>query len=152
MFIAGCIVAGLGGAFFLIGIIFFWVGKKIWKCTEQVTGQIVDMCRNAFSYNNGGTGNSTFGVHVGGTSRGSRCPIFSYTVNGITYRRASNVAWNIGYIKRKMQQPQTIYYNPQQPEQASLVRQSVFSIIGKVFIPVGIAMIVAGCVFIGCGI
>jgi len=148
MFIAGCIVGGIGGVFLLLGITFCCVGKKIWKCTEQVNGRIVNMCMNAYDYNHGETGNSNIGIKIGGTSPGTRCPVFSYMVNGVEYSRASNVAWNIGMIKRKMQQPQTIYYNPDNPQQSSLSRQSVWSTLGKVFILVGLVMIVVGLAFL----
>lgn len=142
MFLGGCIVAGIGTIFLFLGIIFWVIGKNTWKCTETVTGKIVDMCYNAYDYNCGGTGRVNIGVKVGGSSAGSRCPIFSYVVNGIEYKRASNVAWNIGHIKRKMKQPQTIYYNPLNPRQASLIKQSILSIIGKVFIPIGFGMLI----------
>lgn len=142
MFIAGCILAGIGAVFLVLGIIFFAVGKSTWHCTEAVTGQIVDMCKNAYEYNYGGTGNIK--IRTGSGSTNTRCPVFIYIVNGIEYRRASNVAWDIGSIQRKMQQPQTVYYNPANPMEASLVKQSVFTILGKVFIPVGAALILIG--------
>ncbi len=152
MVMGGYIVVGISTVFLFLGIMFFFVGKSVWKCTEMVTGEIVGMCMNAYDYNHGGKGNISIGIEMGGGNRGTtRCPIFVYRVNGVKYDRASNVAWNRGYIKRKMKKPQTIYYNPQNPKQASLLKQSAWSIVGKVFILVGFAALALGLILIKLG-
>lgn len=58
------------------------------------------MCLNAFSYNHGGTGNANVGISLGSEGAGNRCPIFVYQVNGVEYRRASNVSWNRWQIEK----------------------------------------------------
>lgn len=102
MTIAGLIILGIGAIFLVLGIIFVAVGKTTWKCTGTTTGQIVDMCYNAYDYNHGGTGNKAVGISTGGGDAMSRCPIFEYQVNGVTYRKASNVSYNKGQIAKKM--------------------------------------------------
>lgn len=138
------IFEGLGMLFLVLGIIFVMVGKMSFKCTEATEGSIIDMCYNAYDYNIGGSGNGAEGIYVGGSDPGMYCPVFTYRVNGMKYTRASNVSWNLGQIKRKMNKPRTIYYNPENPEQASLTKQSFLAIIGKIFILAGVVSIAAG--------
>ena len=119
----------------------------------MVTGEIVGMCKNTYNYNHGKTGNTAIGIKVGANnSPTTKCPIFEYTVNGVKYNQASNVAWNKSHIRKKMNKPQNIYYNPLNPKQASLLKQSVLSIIGKVFIPIGIGMFILSVVMIKFGV
>ncbi len=150
MFIAGCIVAGMGSLFLLLGIILFCVGKKTWNRTEQVTGTIVDMCRNAYDYNHGGTGNydAFSGIRTGSVHRATWCPIYTYTVNGVSYTRASNVSWDKRTVKRKMEVPQNVYYNPNDPKDSSLVKQSIVCLVGGIFLLVGFFLAVIGTVFL----
>lgn len=53
--------------------------------------------------------------------------------------------------KKKMNQPQNIYYNPLNPKQASLLKQSTLSIIGKVFVPISIGILLLSLIIIGLG-
>lgn len=153
MILAGYILICISAIFLILGIIFFIVGKSTWKCTEMATGKIVGMCMNAYDYNHGGTGNTAAGIKAGASSSPTtQCPIFEYTVNGVNYNQASNVAWNKSYIKKKMNKPQNIYYNPLNPKQASLLKQSILSIIGKVFTPIGVGMFILSVVLIKLGI
>lgn len=150
MILAGYILICISAIFLILGIIFLLIGKSTWKCTEMVTGEVVGMCMNAYDYNNGGTGNIAAGIKVGASSSPTtQCPIFEYTVNDVKYNRASNVAWNKSHIKKKMNQPQNIYYNPLNPKQASLLKQSALSIIGKVFVPIGIGILILSLIIIG---
>lgn len=110
--IAGCIVIGVSIIFLLIGAVLFAVGKITWKCTGETTGKIIGMCLNAFSFNQGGTGDAEIGISLGAGGAGNRCPVFTYQVNGMEYRRASNVSWNRQQIKRKMNQQRAVYYDP----------------------------------------
>lgn len=145
MLIGVYIFCGIGLLFFTLGIIFAIIGKKIFKCTAETEGRIIDMCHNAYNYNYGGSGRVAIGVHLGGAADpGMSCPIFTYRVNGMEYTRASNISWNRGQIRRKMNKTRTIYYNPENPEQASLTKQSSLALIGKIFILVGGISIAAG--------
>lgn len=144
MIIGAYVFGGVGGFFLILGVIFVMIGKMKFKCTAETEGRIIDMCLNAYDYNNGNSGNVAVGIWVGSSSPGMYCPIFAYRVNGVEYTRASNVSWNRGQIKRKMNKPRTIYYNPENPEQASLTKQSAFAVIGKIFIPLGVVCVVAG--------
>ena len=49
---------------------------------------------------------------------------------------------------KKMNQKRTIYYNPADPSEATLFKQSVLSIIGKVFLPIGSTMLILGLVLL----
>lgn len=138
------IFEGVGMLFFVLGVIFIMVGKANFKCTATTEGRIIDMCLNAYDYNNGGSGHTAIGILMGSSSPGMYCPIFTYRVNGIEYTRASNVSWNQGQIRRKMNKPRMVYYNPENPEQASLAKQSVFVIMGRIFSLVGVISIVTG--------
>lgn len=144
MLIGVYVFEGVGAFFLILGVIFVMIGRMKFKCTAETEGRIIDMCLNAYDYNNGNSGNTAIGIFVGSSSPGMYCPIFTYRVNGVEYTRASNVSWNQGQIKRKMNKPRTVYYNPENPEQASLTKQSVFAVIGKIFIPLGAVCVVAG--------
>lgn len=82
----------------------------------QTEGRVVDMCMNAIGYNNGKS------VRTGESGTGNRCPIYSYYVNGREYRRASNVAYNKGYVRSMMNKPVMVYYNPENPEQSRTIQ------------------------------
>lgn len=151
MTIAGLIILGIGAIFLVLGIIFVAVGKTTWKCTGTTTGQIVDMCYNAYDYNHGGTGNKAVGISTGGGDAMSRCPIFEYQVNGVTYRKASNVSYNKGQIAKKMNRQVSVSYNPENPQEASLSKRSSLSVVGLVFALVGTLFISVGCAFLVIG-
>ncbi len=138
------VLEGVGMLFFVLGVIFIMVGKAKFKCTAETEGRIIDMCINAYDYNNGGSGHTAIGIYMGSFEPGMYCPIFTYRVNGMEYTRASNISWNQGQIKRKMNKPRTIYYNPEKPEQASLTKQSSFAIMGSIFILTGAISIATG--------
>ena len=89
------------------------------------------MCMNAIGYNNGKS------VRTGDSGTGDRCPIYSYYVNGREYRRASNVAYNKGYVRSMMNKPVMVYYNPENPEQSSLGKMTAFALMGIVFLWLG---------------
>lgn len=156
MIVAGFIILGIGALFLILGIIFMAVGKATWKCTGTTTGQIVDMCYNAYDYNHGGTGNKAVGISTGDGGVLSRCPIFEYQVKGITYRRANNVSYNKGQIEKKMNRQVSVSYNPENPEEATLGKHSLLSVVGLVFaliggvfeIVAGIFMMIAGLMMI----
>jgi len=150
LFIAGVIVAGAGILFLFLSIIFLIIGGMCRKCTACTKGRIVDMCYNAYDFNNGGSGRASVGIYSGGSSAGTRCPIFSYQVNGVRYLRASNVAYKINQIEKNINQAKVIdvYYNPSRPQQATLAKQGALSIIGKVFLGVGAGMLVLGIIFL----
>lgn len=148
MQIAVFIMLGVGGFILILGVIFFFVGKRNHPYESQTMGYIVDMCMNAYNYNSGGGGNTKMGIYIGGTGAGNRCPIFEYTVHGITYRRADNISWNISYINKKMGQKIPVFYNPQNPAQATLSKISPLKIIGIVFTSVGLFCVVLGGIFL----
>ncbi|MDE6760871.1 MAG: DUF3592 domain-containing protein [Lachnospiraceae bacterium] len=152
MLIAGYIVLGIGVLFILLGIIFFFVGKAVWKRCGRTEGKIIDMCYNAYSYNHGGNGKQAIGISTGNRSIKTQCPIFLYYVDGVEYKRADNVARNRGQIKRSMNQTHTVYYNLDNPEDASLIGKSIFSVIGIVFVPIGVVMLVISLVLLVIGI
>lgn len=151
MLSAGIIVMICGAPLLFIGIILFIIGKKTWKYTAQTTGQVIDMCLNAFSYNRGNSGGMGIGVRTGSMGSNTRCPIYSYFVNGQEYRRAGSVSYNVGHIYRLMRKPVTVYYNPDNPEQSTLGKMTgitftaiIFSALGGVAMLVGIILLCAG--------
>ena len=89
---------GVGMLFFVLGVIFVMVGKAKFKCTAETEGRIIDMCINAYDYNNSGSGHTAIGIYMGSSEPGMYCPIFTYRVNGMEYRRASNISWNQGQV------------------------------------------------------
>lgn len=152
MLSAGTIVMICGAPLLLIGVIFLVIRKLTWKCTAQTKGQVIDMCMNAFDYNMGNRGDVAFVIRTGSSSPGSRCPVYSYYVNGQEYRRAGSVAYNMGYIHKMMEKPVVVYYNPQKPEQSSLGKLNVFALMGIIFSAFGVVTIIVGIILLVNGI
>lgn len=147
MMIAGFILLGLGIGFLILGLIFCAFGKRN-KRSSQVEGTIVDMCYNSYMYNHGGNGNVKAGISSGSQSLSSSCPVFEYQVNGVTYKRADKVAYNRGRLMRIMGQQRVVYYDPDNPQDASLSMQSPLTVIGVVFSVLGAVMIIMAIVFL----
>lgn len=143
MLIARMIVMGIGALACILGFIFKLAARSPY--TEQTQGTIVGMCMNAHSFNRGGSGNIRGLISSGSSHTGTRCPVFEYSVNGRVYKRANPVAYNCYKIQKMLGETRTVYYAPEAPEKASLVKNSVFGIMGTVFVSTGGAMILAGC-------
>lgn len=151
--IAGIILVFIGIVFLTLGIIFCVKGNNKKKYSGRTTGKVIDMCKSAKSFNSGGDGEGLhFGVYVstGNTSRPklSSCPIFTYTVNGMQYTRADNVAYDVSMIRHMMERTVDIFYNPSNPADAKLVVRSPLLIVGIVFILVSVLMLGMGMSFI----
>jgi len=142
MFIAGMIVLGIGALVCVLGIVFKLIGKSPYS--GQTQGTVVGMCMNAYDFQHGGSGNVSAFISSGSSGTGTRCPVFEYTVNGIVYRRANPIAYNCSLVHKMLGQPRMVYYDPKQPEKASLSKNSVFCILGIVFISIGAVMLLAG--------
>lgn len=152
MLIAGGILLMMGLFFLLAGIILFLIRKFTWIYTAQTTGQVIDMCMNAFDYNMGNSGNVSLGIRTGSSSPGVRCPIYSYYVNGQEYRKASRVGHNRSYIRKMMEKPITVYYNPENPEQSCLGKIGALGFTGIVLSSFGAVMLIVGIVLIIVGL
>lgn len=100
-------------------------GRK--KYTAVTQGTIVGMAMDAHNFNNGLEKELDNGVKVsvsiGFSSAGggsSRYPVFEYTVDGQTYRRASGVAHNYGSVKKRIGSTVEVRYNPDDPTDAKM--------------------------------
>lgn len=100
-------------------------GSKKYTATTQ--GTIVGMCLNAHNYNSGRETELDNGVKVsvsiGISSAGggsSRYPVFEYTVDGQTNRKASGMAHNYGSVKKKIGSTVEVRYNPADPADAKM--------------------------------
>lgn len=147
MITAGLILIGVGFVFLILGIIFYILGRKNNR-SKQIEGKIVDMCYNSYMYNHSGNGNVKAAISSGSTSPSSSCPVFEYRVNGVTYRRAGKVAYNRGQLLRIMGQPRMVYYDPRNPEDASLSNTSPLKVLGIVFSLLGGAVLLIGLIFL----
>ena len=103
----------------------FGFGSKKYTATTQ--GTIVGMCLNAHNFNNGLETELDDGVKVSvsigissASGGSSRYPVFEYTVNGQTYRKASGVAHNYGSVKKKIGSTVEVRYNPNDPADAKM--------------------------------
>lgn len=90
-------------------------------------GIIVGMCLNAYNYNHGmekeldNGANVSFSIGISSSGGGSsRYPVFEYTVDGTTYRRASGVAHNYGSVKKKIGKTVEVRYNSEDPTDAKM--------------------------------
>lgn len=146
MSLAGIILIGIGCIILLIGILLIVAGNITWNYNGKTTGRIVDMCLNAYDYNRGQNGNMAVGIVSGGGSNGTRRPVFEYCVNGVTYRRASNVGGNPINIHKKIenQVPVTVYYNITEPFQSTISKMSPLKIVGIVFAGCSAFLLVLG--------
>jgi len=148
MSIVSLIVLIIGLVFLVAGAILLIIGKLTWKCTAKTTGMIVDMCYNAFDYNRGGSGKKAVLVSTGNSGPNTRCPVFEYSVGGITYRHASNVSWNIGHIKRNMNKPREVFYNPENPNIATLSGLNVLKLLGTILCGVAALTLIVGLILL----
>ena len=149
MFI-GVVFTIFGAVFIILGVVFLMVGKNT-KCTAQVQGQIIDTCGNPFRYNREKNNFTT----TGGNRRskdGTYAPIYSYYVNGIEYRRASNVSYTRMLVERMMKTTVTVYYNPQNPEESKIGKMDAWKMIGIIFSGMGILFFSMGVIFLLIGI
>lgn len=143
MELAMILMLSIGLVFFLVGIGFLAAHKKTWNCSEQTTGQIVDMCMNGYDYNNGkGEQSDTAGETS--YSMDSCYPVYSYCVNGQEYLRAHSVAYSKNYVYKLMKKPVTIYYNPENPKEANLGKMSSLVFMGIIFSGLGALAMVVG--------
>lgn len=146
---AGLILMGIGVVLLLIGIICILGGKFTWKYDGKTTGRITDMCFNAYDYNRGKSGKVAAGIVVGGGSPGTRCPVYEYCVNGITYRRASSIGWNIGRIMKKIENesPINVYYKSEDPFKSTITKSNALKIVGISISGSAAVVIVLGFIF-----
>lgn len=154
MFIAGCILFGIGLIMIIIGIACTLGGNLTWKYDGKTTGRIIDMCLNAFDYNNGNSGKVGIGIISGGGGNATRRPVYEYCVNGITYNRASSVGWNIGKIQKKIEQatPICVYYKLDNPAQSTITKSSVLKIVGISLSGCAALLLLLGIIFLLIGI
>lgn len=153
LMIAGLVLLLIGALLLILGIVFFIVGGRIWNYDCKTTGRVVDMCLNAYGYNNGGNGNvSGFGISTGAASSGMRCPIFEYIVNGVVYRCAGNTSYNIGHINKMMNKPVEVYYRSSEPGKATISKKSPLRVVGAVFIPCAVLILAVAAVLMIVGV
>ena len=159
----------IGVVALIAGIVFIFPWITVSSLSGKTTGKIIGMTRNAMDYNE--TANyetaeetkekeeeSTLHIHisagVGGknTRMGGTKPsnmyytIFSYFVDGTEYRRASAVAYNKGYINKRIGKNVPVYYDMKNPERASLSSGKAYKWISIGLIAGGILFSVAGLV------
>lgn len=103
----------------------FFFGKSKYAAVTQ--GTIVGMCLNAINFNSGRETELDDGVKVSvsigvssASGGSSRYPVFEYTVNGQTYRRASGVAHHYYSVKKRIGTAVEVRYNPDDPTQAKM--------------------------------
>ncbi len=147
MQVAGWILVGIGCICGILGGLFWGIGKGSGKKKAVTDGRIVDLCFDHVNYNMGGSGRVKAGIKGAGTMR-TAYPVFSYTVNGVEYRKAGTVAYNRGTVKKKIGKDCKVYYDPQNPNKASLGKNSVWAVLGKVFLPVGLGLLLLGLLFL----
>lgn len=149
MLIAGCVCGGLGILFLILGICFISRGKKNFYYPSQVQGQIIDMCVNAYAYNHGPSEDGKVKIHIGGDPDNDMyCPVYTYWANGIQYRKAHMIAWDLGTIRRRMNQTVPVYYDPRDPAKSTLSKRSPLVVVGSVFTPVGAFLTILGGIFL----
>lgn len=154
LFITGAIIISVGVIFLILGIIFCLTGNNKKKYSAITVGQVIDMCKNANSFNTGGDGEGAhFGAYVttGNTNKPktNRCPVFIYTVNGMQYKRADSISYDIRTVERMMNKPVNVFYNPSEPSDAKLSVRSPLMIVGFTFIGVSVLLLAMGIAFIG---
>lgn len=103
--------------------------------------------KKAFVAKGGDSGEIKTGVNEVGKDRAA-FPVFSYRVNGVDYRAVGNVAYEYRVIKKRIGQDCTAYYDPQNPQRASLSKNSTLAVLGKIFVPIGVYLILFGISFL----
>lgn len=147
MLTAGIILAGLGGFLVLLGAAFYLIGKRLRSYNGFVTGTITGYCRNPYDYNRGGSGNAAALVKGPAERPGDGCMTYSYTINGVSYRRASNIASKKSSIEKRVGTSITVYYDESDPSRSALTVVSPVRTIGKIFLAAGVLLDIVGLIF-----
>lgn len=141
---------GFGAAFLGIGFLFLEATEKPGRARTK--GHVVDVCLDAVAYNSGLSGADTVGLMSVLKHSETRYPIFEYAVDGVIFRRAHPVSFKRAALKRMMEKPLIVYYDPLYPEKGSLTKHTFLGILGKCFIPAGISFLFIGIVCMLCHI
>ena len=152
LMLVGGILAGVGVVFLILGVIFIIIGNGKKKYSAKTTGRVINMCKSSQSFNSGGDGNGAhFGVYVTGNpniQKHNRCPVFTYSVNGMQFTHADDIAYDINKIKHMLQQPVDVYYDPRNPADAKLNVRSPLMVVGVIFLIVSLLFFVMGIAFV----
>lgn len=139
---AGLLLLGIGVTFFIVGIVFLVSGKKLYHYTASVVGTITGICDNAVRYNQGIKDISSAATASG--TEDFKYMTYTYEVDGVTYERAGMIGYNESYIRKRIGNPVTVWYDPKNPKQSELTKHGVIKIIGFIFTPLGALLTVLG--------
>jgi len=129
--------------FIAIGIfLIFYSIRKQQKCTEVVTGTVVDISREEHfdsSSNSRGSNSSIsidgHSINFGNSNRNIRLyPIYEYTVGENTYVKRSSSSSSSAFIGQKVE----IHYNPENPNDFYVGNNIIGIIVGVIFVVVGL--------------
>lgn len=142
----GLLLLGIGVIFLIVGIVFLVSGKKLYHYTDSVTGMLTGICDNAVRYNQGIREISS--AATASDTEDFKYMIYSYEVDGVTYERAGMIGYNESYIRKRIGNPVTVWYDPKNPKQSELTKHGVIKIIGFIFTPLGALFTVMGGIFL----
>ena len=150
----------LGSVLLLIGLVFIIPYKVVSRLKGRTEGVIEDMTSNGKGYNYNThvveTSNEEPSAYaksvvghkklaVGDPQANMYHAVYAYEVNGVKYRRADGVSYNKGNVQKKIGKRVPVYYDPANPEKASLSS-------GKVYQYLSIGLSSLGVVVLGIGI
>ncbi len=140
----GFILLPLGFIAFIAGIVLLIMSKRNTR-SAIVRGRIIDLCFNSAAYNRGGNGNIKIGFSAGSQNSNTSCPVFEYCVGGQSFKKASYIAQNRATLQRKIGKECLVYYDPSNPQNASLYS-------GKAQTVFGYFLSITGCIVAFSGI
>ena len=161
--IIGSVFLIIGLVLLLVGIIFVICWRHLARYSGKTTGMIIDLARSGYLYNNRveeeaaiSEGEHTLRIqthaNTGTVANHSNtyAPVFQYVVDGRTYSRASGVSYSKGLAQKKLGKTVPVYYNVNNPQNASLSNGKGYKLLGLglsiggiLFCIIGLALTIA---------
>lgn len=124
-----------GGIFLLVGLLFLVIGlvlrsskqKKAKRCTAIAQGTVVDIV-----------------AHANRSSAPTFSPLYAYEVGGLQYFHSPSVSSTI--INYAIGEPVTVYYNPHDPHECRLEKDTASKALTLIFICLGGGLAVLGAI------
>ena len=142
----GLLLLGIGVIFLIVGIVFLISGKKLYHYTASVMGTLTGICDNAVRYNQGIKEISS--ATTASDAEDFKYMTYTYEVDSVTYERAGMIGYNESYIRKRIGNQVTVWYDPKNPKQSELTKHGVIKIIGYIFTPLGALFTVLGGIFV----
>lgn len=143
--VLGLIIMGLGVVALVVAISFSAVARSGRKLNGQTTGRIEDISYYPEGFNkNHGVENKTSSFYIDNLHQHVAALVYTYCVDGIIYRRATNYLMNDGAAREKIGEPCVVRYDTVNPEKATIAKGKTYVTVARVMYAVAMLLFVIG--------